>query len=90
MTIAADRYLKVILTVIAIELLWIGVRDMAPPVAAQGAGRVVIAGIDLADDAALPVAVVGSYETIPFRLRTRVQNSLMPLTTRIQGPVTVK
>jgi hypothetical protein len=89
MTIAADRYLKVILTIIAIELLWIGVRDLAPPVAAQTAGRVVIAGVDLADDAFLPVGVVGSYENVPFQLRYR-PNPVRPLTTRIDGPVTVK
>ena len=30
-----DRYLKIILTVIAIELGWLGVKDMAVPVSAQ-------------------------------------------------------
>ena len=27
-----DRYLRIILTIIAIELLWIGLKDMAPAV----------------------------------------------------------
>ena len=31
----ADRYLKVVLTVIAIELAWLGVKDVGTPVAAQ-------------------------------------------------------
>jgi len=30
-----ERYLRIILTVIAIELLWIGVKDFAPEVSAQ-------------------------------------------------------
>ncbi len=46
----SDRYLKVVLTVIALELFWIGVRDVGVPVAAQQTdpARVVIAGIDIA------------------------------------------
>jgi hypothetical protein len=51
-----DRYLKIILTVIAIELGWLGVKDMAVPVSAQQTPQnpqnpplthVVIRGIDL-------------------------------------------
>ncbi len=50
-----DRYVKIILTVIAIELFWIGVRDVAPPVSAQAQApapartptSVVISGIDI-------------------------------------------
>ena len=30
-----DRYLKAILTVIALELLWLGVKDIGTPIAAQ-------------------------------------------------------
>jgi hypothetical protein len=58
-----DRYLKIVLTVIALELFWIGVKDMAAPVSAQQAQatRVVITGIDIAPAAtprgALPVMV---------------------------------
>jgi hypothetical protein len=33
-----DRYLKVILTVIAVELLWLGVKDLGTPVSAQANG----------------------------------------------------
>jgi hypothetical protein len=45
-----DRYLKIVLTVIAIELGWLGVKDIAVPVSAQQnpqATSVVIRGIDL-------------------------------------------
>ena len=84
----ADRYLKVVLTVIALELAWIGVKDFADPASAQGApARVVIAGIemDAAQPAYLPVAIVGSLKTIPQPLRT----SIDPLSARINAPVQV-
>jgi hypothetical protein len=57
-----DRYLKIILTVIAIQLAWLGVRDLAPPVAAQPAVTpVVIRGIELPDDTpGLPVTIAGT------------------------------
>jgi len=85
----ADRYLKVVLTVIALELAWIGVKDFADPASAQGApARVVIAGIemDAAQPAYLPVAIVGSIKTIPQPLRT----SIDPLSARINAPNTGK
>jgi hypothetical protein len=57
LTMPRDRYLKIILTVIAIELGWLSVKDVAVPVSAQQtqqnqqqAGQltpVVIRGIDL-------------------------------------------
>lgn len=52
-----DRYLKVILTIIAVELLWLGVKDFGTPVSAQaGAQPVVIAGVAIKDPrVALPV-----------------------------------
>ena len=79
----ADRYLKIILTVIAVELLWIGVQSTAAPVAAQAdATPVVIKGIEIdgAGGAFLPVAIVGSYREAPRGVRT-----IQPLTTRIDG-----
>jgi hypothetical protein len=76
--------------VIAIEPLWLGIKNTAPPIEAQGAPmRVVIAGVD--DDglrrgsSALPVAIVGSYTEISFELRSRVLNRVEPLTTRVNG-----
>ena len=42
-----DRYLRIILTIIAIELLWLGLNDTAPGVSAQAApARVIIASVD--------------------------------------------
>lgn len=57
-----DRYLKVVLTVIALELAWIGVKDSAPVSAQQAqATRVIITGVDIAPDASprgsLPVTM---------------------------------
>lgn len=78
-----DRYLKIILTIIAVELLWIGVRDTATPVAAQVSPTpVVIKGIEVegAGGAFLPVAIVGSYRDVPRGVRT-----IQPLTTRVEG-----
>ena len=49
----ADRYLKIVLTIIAIELGWIAVKDTAVTVAAQQNERltpVVIRGVDIPCD----------------------------------------
>ena len=75
-----DRYLKVILTVIAIELGWLGVKDVAVPVSAQQTQQnpqltsVVIRGIDLpcqgnfinCRETALPVSLTRT--TVPVRV----------------------
>jgi hypothetical protein len=47
---SGDRYLKVVLTVIALELAWIGVKDAAPTVSAQAEPAptsVIIRGIQM-------------------------------------------
>ena len=59
---AVDRYVKIVLTIIALELFWIGVKDLAPPVTAQaGPTQVVIRGIQIpaGSNEYLPVGVVG-------------------------------
>lgn len=61
----SDRYLRIVLTVIAVELAWLGLKDAMPVrIAAQGAPaatRVVITGVELASRAeALPVSIAGS------------------------------
>ena len=63
----ADRYLKVILTIIALELGWLAVNQTTSPVAAQAnATPVILRGIDLANtDAYLPVGVIGAYRQVP-------------------------
>jgi hypothetical protein len=77
-----DRYVKIVLTIIAVELLWIGLKDGAPAVVAQAQPQgVVIRGIDISGPEAgfLPVAVVGSYRRIPAASRDAVDR----LTTEI-------
>jgi hypothetical protein len=54
----SDRYLKAILTVIALELLWLGVKDLGTPVNAQvnrDATPVVIRGVE----GDLPIVIQG-------------------------------
>jgi len=56
-----DRYLRIILTIIAIELLWLGLKDVAPAVSAQAEpARVIIASVD---GGFLPVALAGQTPT---------------------------
>ena len=65
----SDRYLRIVLTVIALELFWIGVKDFATPVTAQAAlTPVVIRSIQLPPGSQeyLPVGVVGQ----PVRVDT--------------------
>lgn len=66
-----DRYLKVVLTIIACELAWLGIKDVGTPVAAQAAAQagtpVVITGIEMRGRVmnALPI-----YQTEPLELST--------------------
>jgi len=83
-----DRYLKFILTVIAIELAWLGAKELAPGVSAQAdATRVVITGVQMEanDGGFVPVAIVGGYREIPPGA-----GMLRPMTTRIEGNVAVE
>jgi hypothetical protein len=59
----SNRYLKIVLTVIALELLWLAAAGTVRPVSAQpGAMPVVITGIRLEGngESALPVVVMGT------------------------------
>ncbi len=74
----ADRYVKIVLTVIAVELLWLATQAGAPPVSAQtqpAATPVIIRGIDLSstDAGFLPVAVVGSFKQVPVAARESIE-----------------
>ena len=86
----ADRYLRFILTVIALELLWVGVRDSSSPVIAQRQNDepmpVVITGfrIDDRDYTTLPVAVVGAWKAVPGH---RELHMMQPLQVRVSEPV---
>jgi hypothetical protein len=62
-----DRYLKAVLTLIALELLWLAAIGSPRPVQAQGGpARVIIAGVALdAPSGALPVDVKGLVTIVP-------------------------
>jgi hypothetical protein len=80
------RYLNVILTVIALELLWLGSMHTGSPVAAQtSATPVIITGVQVDGAGAfLPVGVVGAYQRVPRGV------TLGPLSARIDGPVKIE
>ena len=76
-----DRYLRIILTIIAIELLWLGLKDAAPGVSAQTApARVIIASVD---GGFLPVALAG--QTV-----TAGRDPLRPIQIGITGNVSIQ
>ena len=85
----ADRYLKVVLTLIALELGWIAVNQATPRVQAQAqaaATPVIIRGVDLREGTSLlPVAVVGSFKDVPPELTRQLER----LTVSVQGTVNV-
>ena len=63
----SDRFLKFVLTLIALELLWLAVYGLPTPASAQVAATpVIITGIRLeAADDILPVTVRGTVATAP-------------------------
>lgn len=78
----ANRYLNVVLTIIAVELGWLAISQLGAPVSAQQAPtRVVLTGIELNSEELLPVVL--RRADVPLRL-----DSSQPL--RIQEPVTVR
>jgi hypothetical protein len=85
--ITVDRYVKVILTFIAIELLWLGINGTAPRVVAQAAPTpVVLAGIQLDPrEDVLPVALVGTYRQVPGQHMATLESPVV----RISGAVTI-
>jgi hypothetical protein len=79
----ADRYLRIILTLIAIELGWIAFNQAAAPVSAQATPtRVVVTGIELDADnrGFLPVGVLGQMQRPGGMTRT-----FLPLDTTIRN-----
>ena len=78
----ANRYLNVVLTIIAVELGWLAISQLGVPVSAQQAPtRVVLTGIELNSEELLPVVL--RRADVPLRL-----DPSQPL--RIQEPVTVR
>jgi hypothetical protein len=70
----SDRFLKIVLTVIALELGWIAVTREAEPVFAQTPMRVVIAGVELSGRNVMPVALAGSVDSSLPPAVVRVEN----------------
>jgi hypothetical protein len=78
----SDRYLKIVLTLIAVELGWIALTHGAHPVSAQAQVSttptpVVITGVQMRNGSAyLPVGVMGGYAGMP-------SGGLQPITVRV-------
>jgi hypothetical protein len=88
-----DRYLKIVLTIIAIQLFWIGIRDFATPVTAQQAVTpVVIRGVEMGDtDRGLPVIVAGARAPLPVETRGTVMiEAGQPITIRADRPIKIE
>jgi hypothetical protein len=92
------RYLNIVLTVIAVELGWLALTQMAVPVSAQAEPKptpVVITGIQLQRaDAFLPVGVLGQMVGAPngsrfsaIETNTTVRNQVQVMTA---GPIDVR
>ena len=89
----SDRYLKVILTIIALELGWMALTHSATPVTAQAAPtRVVITDVEIGTNRGyLPVAVLGQMGSTDrwFQpIDTTVRNERVPVS--IGQPVDVR
>jgi len=77
----ANRYLNVVLTIIAIELGWLTLSYTGTPVTAQQAATpVVITGVQVPPNAFLPVGVLGQVDDTRFE----------PLDVRTIGPVKIE
>ena len=96
----ANRYLNVILTVIAIELGWIGLSHVGTPVSAQLAAQpVVITGVKMQPTDMLPITVRGvelanRNEFLPVGLYGQVEqvpgaNRFAPVDIRTSLPIKV-
>jgi hypothetical protein len=73
---AVDRFVKTILTIIALELFWIGLKDTAPPVAAQAQlTPVVIRSIQIpaGSNDYLPVGLVGQPVRVEVQRPVKIE-----------------
>ena len=90
-----DRYLRIVLTVIAIELAWMGMKDVIPTAveAQAGATRVVITGVDLPNRTQfLPVAVAGTVRgttTPPWATLDVLRTDIGTINARIVDPIRI-
>jgi hypothetical protein len=76
---SADRYLKLVLTVIAIELGWLAIQGSGVPLEAQRAApmQVIIKGVDLTPKETLPVSVINTNGSLPVTLTGN--NAVVPI-----------
>jgi hypothetical protein len=94
---SADRYMRIVLTVIALELGWIAMKDDAVPVSAQQAEPrpmpVIIRGVETTPGkpGPLPVSLVGSTATVRIAADRALPVEVpQPLAVHADGPVTVE
>ena len=84
-----DRYLRVVLTVIALELGWIAINQSTSPVQAQSNANpmpVIIRGINIGTTNLLPVAVAGQIR----ELTPEIARQLQPVQVAVPDPVNVR
>ena len=84
-----DHYLKVVLTVIALELGWIAISQSTSPVQAQGnvaPTPVIIRGISIGNSSLLPVAVAGQLREVA----PEVARQLQPVQVAVPDTVNVR
>jgi len=90
---SADRYLRFILTIIAVELLWLGLKGAAVPALAQQKPEpidVVITGVRIGKQeyTTLPVAVAGGIRPNSIPSYRELPN-LQPASVRVSDPVQI-
>ncbi len=96
----SDRYLKIVLTVIAVELFWLGVKDIGTPVAAQATTPVIIRGVELPKGVMVPIQAMTPVSVVaerplavsldgPVQLTERPLSVSVDTPLRIQGPVEI-
>ena len=79
-----DRYLKIVLTIIALELFWIGIREHAPALSAQGTPTaVIIQGIQIDGNGLLPVSIREARTPVPI-------DAPRPIAIQAERPLTIQ
>lgn len=93
----ADRYVKAVLTVIAVELGWLALASVGQPVAAQAQPaptRVVITGIELGTNRLtyLPIGIAGgvNHSQVQQPATLRIDTSQQPLRVDLPSPIDVR
>lgn len=91
---SVDRYTKIVLTLIALELGWIAAKGIAVPVSAQSdPAPVVITGIEITSDraAALPVLLTGTVGAVKITADSALPVAVrQPLKVEADRPIIVE